>query len=86
MPDQNEQLINQLIQRNQILGTIGGQQPVQLPVPASQSDQMSTAERELFTRQTGIKPNPAARDIHLPTSIEELLKRAEALISGYRKQ
>ena len=87
MPDQNDQLINQLLQRNQVLGTMGGQQPQQIqpPVTASQPEriEMSPAERELFIRQTGVKSNPLARDINLPTSIEELLKRAEMLMNQY---
>lgn len=91
MPDQNEALINQLMQRNQIMaGTTGQQQPVQMPIslPVPQQVepprlQMSPAERELFMRQTGIKSNPSARDINLPVSLEELMKRANALMSAY---
>ena len=88
MPDQNETLINQLMQRNKIMAGTTGQQPPQqipLPTPVPQPErlQMSPTERELFLRQTGMKPNPAAQDIYLKPSLEDLLKRADALIAAY---
>ena len=56
---------------------LGGLQAA-APVAAPQM-QMNPAERSQFTQDTGIAPNPAAGDIHLPQSVDDLLKRAYAL-------
>ena len=48
-------------------------------------NQMTPQERAIFTKDTGIAPNPQARDIRLNPEqmlLEELLKRAAAIPGG----
>lgn len=48
--------------------------------------QMSPADRQQFSQDTGIAANPGAQDIPLRPDMSELYRRADALINGYKQQ
>lgn len=76
MPHQGT-LEEMLLKRQQAQQAASGLPPG-LPLPTL-PQQMTPQERAIFTKDTGIAPNPNARDIQLPAdlmSLEELLRRA----------
>ncbi len=78
-------LLNALQERQQVMQELLPATPPagQKPNPAAMqglNQQMPAAERAIFAKDTGIKTNPHAQDIHLGMSEDELTRLFNAIM------